>query len=136
MTPENFVWDHFKFNAEQRLKAFNFFVILSIFADGGIFAALDRDFAPLSLGLLGVLVLVFSSVFLLVDIRSKQLLALTIPALMEIEAKMPPSHQMFRQDSELTGVKRWAFRYTVAFRILLVCQAALGVWVICWAVWG
>ena len=34
MTPEDFVWDHFKFNAEQRLKAFNFFVILSIFADG------------------------------------------------------------------------------------------------------
>lgn len=130
MTPEDFVWDHFKFNAEQRLKAFNFFVILSIFADGGIFAALGRNLDPAPLGLLGGLVLVFSVVFMLVDIRSKQLLALTIPALKEIEAKMPSSHQMFRQDSELKGVFRWAFRYTVAFRILLLCQAGLGAWVV------
>lgn len=27
-----YLWDHFKFNAEQRLKGFNFFVLLSIFA--------------------------------------------------------------------------------------------------------
>ena len=37
MDGKDLVWDHFKFNAEQRLRGFNFFVLLSIFADGGVF---------------------------------------------------------------------------------------------------
>lgn len=30
-----YVWEHWKFNADQRIKAFNFFVVFAIFADGG-----------------------------------------------------------------------------------------------------
>ena len=37
-----FIWEHFKLNAEQRLKGFNLFVVLSIFADGGVFTAIER----------------------------------------------------------------------------------------------
>lgn len=33
-------WDHWKFNADQRIKAFNFFVVFSVFADGGVFTAI------------------------------------------------------------------------------------------------
>lgn len=40
LTPDTYLWEHWKFNAEQRLKAFNFYVALSIFANGMVFAAL------------------------------------------------------------------------------------------------
>ena len=39
---KEYLWEHFKFNADQRLKAFNFFVVFAVFADAGVFAALDR----------------------------------------------------------------------------------------------
>lgn len=53
-----YLWDHFKFNAEQRLKGFNFFVLLSIFADGGVFTAIDRQFNPVLLALLGSFIII------------------------------------------------------------------------------
>ena len=37
---KDYLWAHFVFNAEQRLKAFNFFAIFSVFANGGVFATL------------------------------------------------------------------------------------------------
>jgi hypothetical protein len=46
MDGRDLVWEHFKFNAEQRLRSFNFFVLLSIFADGGVFTALEKGFNP------------------------------------------------------------------------------------------
>ena len=45
MDGREFVWAHFKLNAEQRLRGFNFFVVLAIFADGGVLAALQRGFS-------------------------------------------------------------------------------------------
>jgi|TARA_Y100001951_G_scaffold72445_1_gene59317 hypothetical protein len=43
-----FVWAHFKLNAEQRLRGFNFFVVLAIFADGGVLAACWRRCSAVS----------------------------------------------------------------------------------------
>lgn len=53
MNESLFIWEHFKFNADQRLKSFNFFVLLSIFADGGVFTALEKNMAPQVLALVG-----------------------------------------------------------------------------------
>ncbi len=90
MDGRDLVWDHFKFNADQRLKGFNFFVLLSIFADGGVFAALgNSNLDPRLLVLLGSLIVLLAFVFWLIDTRSRQLLNLTIPALKEIAAAFP-----------------------------------------------
>jgi hypothetical protein len=43
---KDYLCEHFKFNAEQRLKAFNFYVLFTIFTDGGFFAAIEKDFPP------------------------------------------------------------------------------------------
>lgn len=83
MDEHQYLWDHFKFNAEQRLKAFHFFVLLSIFADGGVFAALEKQFASGLLILLGTFILLLSFAFLLIDTRSTQLLKLTESGLIE-----------------------------------------------------
>ena len=123
MDERQFVWDHFKFNAEQRLKGFNFFVLLSIFANGGVFAAIERQLSPCLLMLLGFFVALLAMVFWLVDARSRNLLHLTIPALKEIEAAFPESHRLFAIDAQEQGS---IVRYTFAFRVLLLCQLTFG----------
>lgn len=123
MTEEQFVWDHFKFNAEQRLKSFNFFVLLSIFADGGVLTALEKSFDPKLQILLGAFIVILAVVFWLVDTRSQNLLKLTIPALKEIEQKFPQHSQLFKLDSEQQSN---FVRYTFAFRTLQICQMLLG----------
>jgi len=123
MDRTQFVWDHFKFNAEQRLKGFNFFVLLSIFANGGVFTALEKQLQPFLLMLLGVFIIVFAIVFWLVDSRSRNLLNLTIPALKEIESSFPETHRLFEIDAREQGK---IVRYTFAFRALLSCQLLFG----------
>ena len=124
MDGRDLVWDHFKFNAEQRLRGFNFFVLLSIFADGGVFAALgNKNLDPRLLILLGSFIVLLAFVFWLVDSRSRQLLHLTIPALKEIEAAFPESHRLFAIDAVAQGT---IIRYTFAIRILLGAQLLFG----------
>ncbi|KAA0068728.1 hypothetical protein [Rhodanobacter sp. T12-5] len=123
MDGRDLVWDHFKFNAEQRLRGFNFFVLLSIFADGGVFTALEKGLNPKLLLLLGVFIVVLAFVFWLVDARSRQLLNLTIPALKEIESSFPETHRLFALDATLQGKY---VRYTFAIRVLLVAQLLFG----------
>ena len=122
-----FVWAHFKLNAEQRLRAFNFFVVLAIFADGGVLAALERGFSPGVLMLLGAFTVLLAMVFWLVDARSRQLLQLTITALKEMESEFPASHQLFAHDA--LGQSR-IISYTFAIRSLLLAQMGFGLGVV------
>ena len=127
MDEKQFVWDHFKFNAEQRLKGFNFFVLLSIFADGGVFTALQKSLNPWLLCLLGSFIVIMAIIFYLVDQRSQNLLHLTIPAIKEIESSFSEKSQLFRIDAEKQGK---LVRYTFAFRTLQTCQCLFGIGVI------
>ncbi len=130
MDAAQLVWEHFRFNAEQRLKSFNFFVLFSIFANGGVFTAIQYHVASFVLVLLGLFLALLAAVFAIADARSHQLIELTIPALKEIESSFPESHRLFAIDAEKQG--RW-IRYTVAFRILLGVQFVFGLGV---AVYG
>lgn len=118
------VWDHFKFNAEQRLKGFNFFVLLSIFADGGVFTAIEQGVGSRLLLLLGLFTALLAIVFWIVDSRSRQLILLAIPALKEIESVFPESYRLFALDALNQGS---IVRYTVAIRVLLVAQFCFGI---------
>lgn len=122
-----YLWDHFKFNAEQRLKGFNFFVLLSIFADGGVFTAIDKQFNPVLLALLGSFIIILALVFWLVDLRSQHLLRLTIPGLKELEKGFPEHSRLFAKDSGRHGI---IVRYSTAFRVLIFCQFIFGAGVV------
>lgn len=124
MESTNFVWDHFKLNAEQRLKSFNFFLLLSIFANGGVFTAIQNRVASPVLGLLGLFVALLALVFWLADARSRQLIQLTIPALKEIEGNFPETHRLFSLDAASQGK---FIRYTFAFRLLMGAQFVFGI---------
>ena len=135
MDAAQLVWEHFRFNAEQRLKSFNFFVLLSIFANGGVFTAIQYHVASFVLVLLGLFLALLAAVFAIADARSHQLIELTIPALKEIESGFPESHRLFAIDA---GKQGRLIRYTVAFRILLGVQFVfgLGVAIYGFLMWG
>ena len=120
---KDYLWNHFAFNAEQRLKAFNFFVILAVFADGGYAAAIEKTLPAFLLILLGLFIFATAGVFLLIDIRSRSLLDLAIPGLREYETSLPENARIFTIDKE---TKSAVARYTIAFRALILLQLLFG----------
>ena len=130
MTHQELIWEHFKLNAEQRLKAFNFFLLLSIFTNGGVINAIDKHLSPWLLLLLGTFLCILSSVFWIADSRSKQLLALSVEAMLNIEKSYPDACQIFRLDAEN---RRTFVRYRVAFATLLIVQFAFGLGVVAYS---
>lgn len=124
MDEGQYLWDHFKSNADQRLKAFNFFVLLSTFANGGVFTAIEKGFGSFVIAMLGLFITILSMVFWLVDARSKQLLQLAIPGMMEVEKQFPEHSRLFAIDAEKQG--RF-IRYTFAFRVLIIAQMLFGI---------
>ncbi|HEX2604990.1 MAG TPA: hypothetical protein VHL60_10005 [Oxalicibacterium sp.] len=119
---KNYLWQHFVFNAEQRLKAFNFFVVFSVFANGGVFAAAEKQTHGAVFVLVGGFVIVLACVFWIIDARS-QSLQLAVPGLAEYEKRFSEQSRLFTNDS----MKRRKFiRYTAAFRALFCLQAFFG----------
>lgn len=123
MNELQYLCEHYRFNAEQRLKGFNFFVVLSMFADGAVFTAVEKGFAPLILILFGGFVVIVSLVFWVVDARSRQLLSLAVPGLRLIEQNFPEEARVFAHDSRTHGR---IVRYTFAIRALILGQFIFG----------
>ncbi|WP_193165680.1 hypothetical protein [Microbulbifer hainanensis] len=123
MNELQYLCEHYRFNAEQRLKGFNFFVVLTMFAEGGIFTAVEKGFHPLILALLGGFVVILSTVFWLVDARSRELLGLAVPGLRRLEQELPEKSRLFCLDKENRGS---FVRYTFAIRALLIGQFIFG----------
>jgi hypothetical protein len=120
----DYLWQHFAFNAEQRLKAFNFFVIFSVFANGGVFAAAEKSAHGAMFVLIGGFVTALSAVFFIIDTRSQNLLQLAVPGLKEYEKRFAEHSRLFARDAaERSNV----LRYTVAFRVLFGLQFIFGV---------
>jgi hypothetical protein len=82
----------FKIHADQRLKAFNFFIIISGFLFTAYFAALSQNNSPAGI-FVGVMIFFVCLVFKLLDMRTAQLLKLSESAmesvlnLIEIDVK-------------------------------------------------
>jgi hypothetical protein len=118
----DYLWKHFAFNAEQRLKAFRFFVIFSGFANGGILTAFNGNSHSAVFLFLGLFVCVLSMVFYLIDRRSRKLLEMTKPGLIKCEEGLSAEAQVFTLDRNRS---KWA-TYTFAFHVLFACQLVFG----------
>lgn len=123
LSAEAYLWEHWKFNADQRLKAFNFFVAFAIFANGMAFTALEKHAHPLVLVFLGGLAALLALVFAIVDWRSRHLLRLAKQGLKDFEKDLPPACRPFLLDD--LNKQRWV-RYTVAFNLLFALQLLFG----------
>lgn len=129
---KNYLWEHFKFNAEQRLKAFNFFVTLSMFANGGAFAAFEKNVHPLVLLLIGGLICILALCFAVLDMRSQALLRLTVPGLIQCEEKFSETSRLFALDE--ANLSRY-LRYTFIFRALFVLQGLFGMAIVGYSIY-
>jgi len=58
-----FLWEHFKIHADQRIKTFNFFVVLSIFADSGYITALAKESPDFTLIISSLFIILLSCIF-------------------------------------------------------------------------
>ena len=124
---KNYLRAHFAFNADQRLKAFNFFVIFSVFADGGVFTAVDKNAPRAVFMLIGAFVVLLAILFLLIDLRSQALLRLSNDGLREYEKKFPAHSRLFALEKKS---KSKFIRYSVAFRVLFAAQILFGLGVV------
>jgi hypothetical protein len=132
LTEETYLWEHWKFNAEQRLKAFNFFVAFSIFANGGVFTAHEKHADAFVFILLGGFVMVLALVFAVVDTRCRHLLRLSKHGLMGFEQSLGATARPFLTDT--ADHHAW-LRFTVAFNLLFVMQFVFGVMCTGYGLW-
>lgn len=123
LTVESYLWEHWRFNSEQRLKAFNFFVAFAIFVDGMAFTALDKHAHPLILLFMGGLASLLACVFAIADWRSRHLLRLSKRGLKTFEQNLPPDCRPLMLDE--TSRHSWV-RFTVAFNMLFALQCLFG----------
>lgn len=120
----DYLWEHWKFNADQRLKAFNFFVVFSVFANGGLFSAVEKCVHPALVLTIGLFISALAFVFWLMDQRSQTLLAMSVPGLKQFEvACVDKAAQLFHLDIVNAKSKK---RYTFAFNILFRVQFVFG----------
>ena len=123
LNEETYLWEHWKFNADQRIRAFNFYVVFAIYGNGMMFSAFDKQLHPSLLVLLGGFISLLAIVFALVDSRSRHLLHLTKEGLKVYEQKLPVHSRPFQLD-ELHRSR--LVRYTVAFNLLFGAQLLFG----------
>jgi hypothetical protein len=119
----SFLWEHFKIHADQRIKAFNFFIVLSIFADSGSITALAKESHNLILILLGLFIILLSCIFWVLDSRSHSLVRLSYKGIIKYEKSLPICSRLFTKDSKR---KKGIFRYTFAFSALFIIQILFG----------
>jgi hypothetical protein len=129
-------WKYYKFSVKQRIKVFNFFVVLCIFVDGGVFAATAKathlSWPFLLIGLfIGFFVVLLVILFWLPDNRSRELIELAQPAIETIAPEVPPYYKLL--SDALAQSKR--VTYTSAMRILFVAQLVFGIGVAFYCAW-
>ncbi|MEM8549353.1 MAG: hypothetical protein AAGF10_01045 [Verrucomicrobiota bacterium] len=128
-------WSFFKYHAEQRIKAFNFYLIFISITVGIVFRV---DFGEVMINPAGAALILFSIGFLIIDYRSKKLLGFSIEALKELEkqAFRTEADKVFRimcnegewQDSKPHKGK--IIRFTFVFWSIYMAAIALGILII------
>jgi|SRR3954471_17898312 hypothetical protein len=124
---KEYLWEHFRFNADQRLKGFNIFVLICVLADAGVFAIADKRSHLGVFVLIGIFICLLSLTFFLIDQRSQKLVRLPIPGLKAYEQRFAPHSRLFTR-AEAPAPK--VVRYTVAFNILFGAEFLFGLGVI------
>jgi hypothetical protein len=68
-----YAWDYFEYHADQRMKTFNFFIVMAGLLAGGITSLLKDGGSPWWITPLGILLFILSIVFWKLDQRNRML---------------------------------------------------------------
>lgn len=105
-----YAWKYFSLHADQRIKTFNFFVVLSTLITSAIVASYKTTSIHNYSGYLGFVLLTISFVFWRLDLRNKMLIKIGEEALKDfekqlievVEGKEPNVRQLFLREEWLT----------------------------------
>jgi hypothetical protein len=117
------LWENWKFSADQRIKAFNFFVIFSVFTNGGVFTAIEKCAFPVVFVCISLFIIVLSITFWTIDVRNQALLQRSISGLREYEESLSESVRVFQHDEKYRSKY---FNMKNAFYILFGLQLFFG----------
>ncbi len=124
-------WKHFALLADQRLRTFNFYVILLGASIGATIAYFQRIPNFKSLLLLGLWHVFAGLVFLLIDVRSRQLLEIPKNALLEFENGQDwPGLGLIKKENETRKYFCGLVTYSAAFWLTYLAQAAFGLYIV------
>lgn len=126
----DYAWKHFALIADQRLKTFNFYIIILGVAITGTVTVITKENPNFLLfGLLGLSHIVVGSVFWIIDCRGIRMLDIARNALVEIENSTNfDGHLKLVVVDNHQNISIWnkIFSYRGAFRTVFTSQILLG----------
>lgn len=129
----DYAMKHFTFIADQRIKTFNFYVILLAASTGATLTAAQKVTSTAVFVTTGLLHISFAAIFFVIDQRSRRLLAVSKVSLLALESSdgWPEDSRLVVRDSEeMKNFWNRVFSYTSAFRVTFILQLILGLAVI------
>ena len=140
-TFREYAWNYFEIHADQRLRAFHFYIVLSTALVGGFLLLLRDDHGHKWMSALGFLLAFFSFVFSKLDRRTRDLINHAEDALKFLDSHhdlkdvegRPHPLKLFSRDDELTrSLKLWPlftghFSYSRCFKWVFNVFAITGI---------
>jgi len=126
-------WKHFAVISDQRLKTYNFYVVLLTASIGATLAAIEKKTDAEVLLACAVFSMVCSLVFAAIDYRTRRLIEIPkrIMLALEVGDHWPAEYRLFTADAEMMKhLKCQITSYTAAFRLSFVAHFAFGWWVL------
>lgn len=122
-------WKHFDVIADQRMRAFNFYVLMLAASMGASLTALERNAGLYALIICGMFCVGAGSAFLMIEIRTRRLLEIpkNVMVALEIGDHWPSNLRLFSVDNlRQAGLRRGFISYSVAFRSTMAAHIAFG----------
>lgn len=123
-------WKHFAVIAEQRLKTFNFYVVLLAASVGAALTALEREANPYVIFVCGLFCIGSGISFLIIEIRSRRLLDIPKQVLTKLEVgdHWLDDYRLFSVDNlRQAGMWKKLISYSFAFRATMTVHIIFGI---------
>ena len=126
----DYAWKHFALIADQRIKTFNFYIIVLLASFGGTISSLIRNDLPRhDFYLIGFAHICAAVIFWAIDSRSCRMLQVAVDALTEIESSpaFEGKCKLMLEDQKRNKHGLWhLLSYRVAFKATFVLQLIFG----------
>ena len=146
---QEYIWNYFQLHAAQRLKTFEFYIVVAtVLLSGYVVCIKEDNLMPIGI-VVGVLLVLLSFVFWKLDVRNKQLIKNAEQALKTMEdivisestGGIPDSLKLFNYDDVKVEQRRHKkrsflfhrhFSYSDCFGIMFIVFATLGIAAALW----
>ena len=133
LTFREFHWKYFSLHADQRLKTFNFFIVVSAIFIGAYMNMLDGAEENVLLIIFPIIIALISFVFWKLDIRTKHMIKNAEKAIKSIDSKLLEEYgdeyaymNLFQHDDNIQA-ERKDYSYSKCFSFIFILIILLGI---------